>query len=173
MKIIAAILLAISFSASAESVDQGIIGRFESNDAESYYQFATRVGRFLSAWTSSSSAEGCGNITESKGRFYVIIQTQNSQLSCESSYMVSGTNLTGDTIHSHPDYGTGSIVKLTDSTRKAAKNAGVNLDSINSIKVKTKNYSNSDYEQGKGFLVTDGVLMYQNGRGTEKVISNL
>lgn len=165
-----AVLMGMTFTVSAQD---GIIGRYESISGESYNQFATRVGKFLNDWTAKNNAEGCGNITKNEGKFYVILQTQNSQLSCESSYMVTGTEQTGDTIHSHPNYGKNSVVVLTEETKAAAKNAGINLDEVKSIKVKTKNYSNADYAQGSGLLVTDGVLMYQSGKGTEEVISKL
>lgn len=169
-KIALAVLMGMAFTASAQD---GIIGRYESNSEESYNQFATRVGKFLNDWTAKNNAEGCGRLTESDGKFYVILQTQKSQISCNSTILVSGTNLTGDDIHSHPDYGMQEIVNLTKETRMAEKNNGVNLSNVEKINLKTKGYSETDYSGGSGFLVTDGKLMYQKGKGTEKVISYL
>lgn len=173
MKKLAAITLTVASilgTAQAQTVTPEIISQRESEVGESYEAFVMRTARFMNGWTKDSNAELCGLLTEKDGRYYVVLGTIRSQLSCKSGYVVDGTNLTGDTLHSHPATDARGRIKIHNHTR-AVEGKGVPLTA--DMEVNTRVFSKGDYLDGPGFLVADNRVQYQAGKGTVKVIGKL
>lgn len=174
MKFLLALMLSVAsfttFAHNVADIQPTIVMDFESNQNESYTDFVMRVGRFMNGWTKDSNAEICGILTEKNGQYFVILGTINSQLSCNSNKIVSGTTPTGDNIHSHPATMVGNRLKITDATRKIE---GDRVPQVTFTVVNTKIFSENDYKAGNGFLVANDLVQYQNGIGTVKVIGQL
>ena len=155
MKYILILLALISFDASARQIME-----FESQQAESKEQFIIRVGTFLKGWTTDNGVEACGRIAEKDGAYSIILQTNDIQIWCDSNLIYRGWNDTGETIHSHPDTPKNGRLMLTMKTRQAI---GIS-DAFR--KIKRHAFSEGDYAI-PGYLVDNGKLFYQNGKGTE------
>lgn len=173
MKKIAAITLAIAGilgQAHAQTVTPEVVSTRESEVGESYEDFVMRTARFMNGWTKDSNAELCGFLTKKGDRFYIVLGTIRSQLSCKSGFVVEGTELTGDTLHSHPATDARGRIKIHDHTR-LAEGKGVPLTS--DMEVNTRVFSKGDYVDGPGFLVADNRVQYQAGKGTVRVVGKL
>lgn len=170
-KILIALLLALPLSATAAPAASELVRDFHSEAGESYHDFAARVGRFINGWTASTGAEACGAMTKSPdGQFHVLIQSQMSQVSCDSTLMLGGTEQLLETIHSHPEVTGGQLV-LTTTTRQLLAKQGFVLPEV--LPIKHTTFSKGDYATGAGFLVTSNELWYQSGQGTAKKIAAL
>ncbi|WPH68493.1 hypothetical protein [Stenotrophomonas phage BUCTxx99] len=173
MKKVAAITLAIAGilgTAHAQTVTPEQVAVRESEQGESYEAFVLRTARFMNGWTKDSNAELCGVLTQKDGRFYVVLGTIRSQLSCKSAWIVDGTQPTGDTLHSHPATDVRGRIKITDQTR-AAEGRGVPQTA--DMEVNTRVFSKGDYVDGPGFLVADNRVQHQSGKGTVRTIGQL
>lgn len=146
IKFLLAMLLAfVSFNSHAETIRV-----MESVQGETKTEFVTRVATFIHGWTDKWGFEACGYITTFQGSLYVVVETNRDTHYCNSTTMVKGSTYSGETIHSHPSRKFGA----SKSRRKSA------------------NWSALDYET-PGYLVENGWLFYQNGKGTESVIGNV
>ena len=154
MRYIIILLILISFNASARIME------FESTSNETKQDFIIRVGLFLKGWTTDNGVEACGRIAVKDGAYSVILQTSGIQIWCDSNLIYNGWTDTGETIHSHPDTPKNGVLRLTAKTRQAI---GIS-DAFR--KIKRHAFSEGDYAI-PGYLVDNGKLFYQNGKGTE------
>ena len=157
MRIILFIVLLFSFNASARIME------FESTANETKQDFIIRVGLFLKGWTTDNGVEACGRIAVKDGAYSVILQTSGIQIWCDSNLIYNGWTDTGETIHSHPDTPKNGMLRLNQKTRQAVGTS----DPMRRIKRHT--FSEGDYTI-PGYLVDNGKLFYQNGKGTETEI---
>lgn len=96
MKIIAAILLALSFSASAEST---YLYTEVSQPGETMDAFVVRIARKAEIEGKKANAEVCGAISEQDGRYKVSMQTKGNNIQCTVTHSASDY-----LIHTHLDY---------------------------------------------------------------------
>lgn len=161
------ILTVASFTANAQN--PVLVNTLESSN-ETYPQFIERAARFIDEWTAESNVELCGILTHKDGTYRVILSTNYSQLSCKMSFFTTGDNFTGDTIHSHPKVDNWGRIRVTPETN--AQDADF-VDGKRYVKISNQSFSLMDYNLGSGFLVVEGKLYYQNGRGTQVLVTEL
>lgn len=169
--LLATIILAISFNVSAQSK---FIATIDSTENETEQQFVVRVAKFIQKWTNKNNAEICGWVQVNAERKYrVNLVTDGSQVFCMLKYskIDEGFNSTGKYIHSHPNHDKNFIVETTSNTRKANKFYGFEVN-LPEFYVVERGFSKGDY-QTSGWLVDNGSLWYQEGKGTETNLGNL
>lgn len=138
-------LLPLSAVARDEVLTVEVSAQGESKEA-----FLVRVGRYMQGWTNRNDVEACGLIAESEGRYAVAVNTQRMRDQCLTGFVLPGWKHTGENIHSHPRE------RLARGFRRSTQ----------------AHFSDVDY-LSPGYLVANGHLFYQNGVGTDRVVSSL
>lgn len=134
---------------------------------ESKQQFLIRVGAELNKFSTVTNYEGCGRLARhADGSYSIRLHTNLSHKGCIvlSSYVLADFEPINDLIHSHPVRSPVVFTKDDAVLAKGEAYAGMRVDVV------TKTFSLQDYDIGAGWLVADGKLMWQNGKGTEKII---
>jgi hypothetical protein len=127
----------------------------ESEEGETKDAFAARVGVVLTGFTYSTGHEACGVIAEQAGRYSVVLTTEHSPVRCTSIRYLSGWTPTDETIHSHP---------FSDMNGR--------IEGIEQ-RARRHSFSKYDYAAGPGYLVDNGKLFHQRGRGTKRFVSDI
>jgi len=136
---------------------------------ESKEAFLLRIAPAVSSWTAENQAETCAFVATDGQRWGVKLITIRSQFDCIFAYGVAPTGMetTSETFHSHPPATQGGYIKLTDATRAAAKALGdPSIRGVQTMRVENGGeFSERDFNAGAGYLVTNGHLLFQDGRG--------
>lgn len=155
-----------SFSANAAKVYIEQIDYYESDAGEPLDEFVSRFSP-LAAWHGMKhTAEVCGSIESTEdGRYSMILGTSSSQLFCNIPSLWLSRPI-GVIFHTHPKRGRDGTMHLTRTSRglMATEQATVRLG---------HGFSDADYEAGTGYLVEGCDLLFQSGRGTERVVANI
>lgn len=167
-KTLAALLLAAALPAAAN--DTRIVLDFTSEEGETKDAFVYRVATFMNGWTHYNGVEACGFLLQRGESYAVVVGTSDSQIHCDNTFGKKDYENTGVTIHTHPTPRADGKIKLTDRSRKFLGGA---YDGRNFFAIERKQFSKGDYAAGAGYLVTEGVLLYQEGVGTRKVVADL
>lgn len=176
---IALSLIALTASAHEVDVKEALslpiaqIKQVYSLPGEGRSAFVERIAPEFAAYTEQTGHEACGVIAVLANgadgvnpTFSVSIGTIGSQIGCANGLVANGYISMGTTIHSHPQART---IRLTAIDMKVRGTPAGKLRTESPDKCK---FSEQDYK-GDGFLVTCGKLMYQSGKGTERVVAQL
>ena len=161
-------MLLCSFAAHAHQ--PRVINEMVSSPGETKEQFVERIAIFLNGWTHYNGSEACGLLAKSDEGYSVILGTLDSQMQCDSTMIHKGFVPTGETIHSHQKTDPAGRILVSDRTRELAGDALRGMRYLSPIK---KQFSSHDYKAGPGYLVTDGLLLFQSGPGTRQEILKL
>lgn len=115
------------------------------------------------AYTDAHNVEVCGVIArDPNGRLGIILGTTNSPADCGFSHanVPAGFESTGETFHTHPHVDQRGRVKMTLAQRRQFGN----------FQAAAKDFSPQDYRDGPGYVYTSGMLLYQHGEGTRRVV---
>lgn len=142
------------------------ISEHVSQPGQSLEDFIMRdVGPALNEFTRQSGHEGCGVIGTDGQRFSVRLTTDGVQHGCAINRgdLVEGHRYAGETIHSHP-----SVTRLRLTRRDRAWSAHYSMGNPWTSEILNEGksgFSDADYEGGPGWLVVQGRVLRQNGRG--------
>lgn len=155
------------------------LGAMDSTLGESKADFLLRVGSVLHSFTGRTGHEACSAIMESENieptslpTYRVRLITNRSQVSClRVMFDEKGFKYTGETIHSHPfshshskdSYRNHDLRANRADQRLAGFSCGMRLT------ISDANFSPRDMENGGGYLVARGKLLYLD-TPTEKVV---
>lgn len=141
---------------------------------ESDADFLLRAGRWMRNFTTGSGYEACSQVCRApSGGLGLLVSTSNSQIGCGlTGECPDGYTATPDSIHSHPVV---SRLKMNDVDRAfmRARRPGQNVKRQEAFTGARMTFSGPDYASGPGYLVTDDVLLYQNGPGTSRKVADL
>lgn len=171
---LAATLAALLMSGPAVAGDGQLmaanLGGYTSEPRESLDSFITRVAEVGQFQMDRFNAEVCGQITRKGDVYGIVLQTNGSQILCYSdkANVLPGHELTGMTFHTHPPADADGIMRFTEETKRTAHLTG--MGGINAQRV-APGFSGIDYDGGPGYVLEDGSLLFQEGRGTDRVVS--
>ncbi|WP_303636565.1 hypothetical protein [Stenotrophomonas tuberculopleuritidis] len=147
------------------------VATYTSELGEAKEAFLLRIAPEIAAWTEENQAEACAFVAKAKGedRWGLKVITLRSQFECVFAYGVApeGMETTSETFHSHPPTSKGGYIKLTEATRAAAVALGdASLRGVREMRIENGGeFSERDFDAGPGYLITNGRLLFQNGRG--------
>jgi len=145
-----------------------LVATYTSEAGEAKETFLLRVAPAIAGWTAESQAEACAFVATDGQRWGLKLITLRSQFECVFAYGVApeGMTTTKETFHSHPPATRGGYIKLTEATKAAAKALGdPSLRGVSHMRVENDGeFSERDYRAGPGYLVTNGRLLFQDGR---------
>jgi hypothetical protein len=131
--------------------------------------FLLRVAPEVATWTAENQAEACAFVATDGQRWGLRLITLRSQFECVFAYGVApdGMTTTAETFHSHPPADGGGYVTLTEGTKAAADALGdTSLRRVRKLRVENGGeFSERDFNAGPGYLITNGRLLFQSGRG--------
>lgn len=155
------------------------LGAMDSNTGESKSDFLLRVGSVLHSFTGRTGHEACSAIMESDNStsdstptYRVRLITNRSQVSClRVMFDEEGFKYTGETIHSHPfshnhskdSYKNHDLRANRADQRLAGFSCGMRLT------ISDATFSPRDIENGGGYLVARGKLLYLDNP-TENIV---
>jgi hypothetical protein len=138
------------------------LGALDSRPGESKVDFLLRVGRILDAFTGRTRHEACGAIMKAPNAeaWRVRLITNRSQLACvRIIFPEQGFEPTRETIHSHPIGG-----KWSEGLRITTNAMDLRLRGRwpcgTRIGVLDKDFSPGDIQNGAGYLIARGKLLY-------------
>lgn len=146
------------------TVKMEFIQQVVQNQGESKSQFIDRVAVVLDKWIHDSKFEACGQLAANEaGNMSVVIVTVHAHGFCATpeGAVVEGYKWVGESIHVHPNYRWYTATDIDQAVVGAVPGSRVVVD--------PRTFSDGDYKDGAGYLVTGGRVLYQNGRGTAKV----
>lgn len=175
------VLFAFIFSLSAQersSIEQTEVATVISDDSEDLENWLlAKVAPVLAAYTEKSGHEVCGFIAQNSdgSRYGVKLMTSNGAITCinNSEYSPEGMTSSKATIHSHPQRS--MIIPSSADEAHYAENPmsiGHVIKRGRPEKIAYKKFSAGDYRNGAGYLVSDGSLTFQSGKGTERIVGN-
>ncbi|MCI4567571.1 RHS repeat-associated core domain-containing protein [Lysobacter sp. CFH 32150] len=121
---------------------------------------AKNAAGFIVTQAGVMQMELCGRICPTKeGPFSVVITTNNGRLSCLPTGCEYGI---GKSIHNHLSGGVeATAVDEVLSGYRYPEGATIDIES---------GFSDHDYADGPGFVIIDGALYYQEGKGTKELV---
>jgi hypothetical protein len=153
-----------------------VVQTLQSSPGESEQDFVVDVAQYLNTWTAKTGFDACGPIVVNKDKQYeVTLITQRSQLFCYVNIEAPNNfALTGDSIHSNPNVDENSFklnhqdkILLSQIYNPSYVKA---FEKASHIRVVSCEFSNDDVENGAGYLVACGKLLYQDGKNTSHVV---
>ncbi|HDS1324908.1 hypothetical protein I5U42_09230 [Stenotrophomonas maltophilia] len=149
------------------------VGEFLSRPGEALSDFMLRIAPVLDRHTRESGHEVCGMVAQSADseRFGLRLGTTKGAMTCSMlrSNVPAGMRALNVSIHSHPH--TRSVMPTSADVSFYAENplsSGRMIKRGRSERVGGAYFSNGDYAAGPGYLVAEGQLLYQEGKGTER-----
>lgn len=143
------------------------LGAVESREGESKSDFMLRTARYLDAFTRTTGHEACGSIASNEqGQWRVRLTTNRSQIACvlvDFDETQRGWEATGESIHSHPLMQYAFKANLQDTMLTSMMGNGTVCG--NRVRTDDFNFSDRDYDNGSGYLVARGRLLYQGKPG--------
>lgn len=144
-----------------------------SDPGEGLSDFMLRIAPVLEQHTRESGHEVCGMVAQSADaeRFGVRLGTTKGAMTCSMSRLnvPAGMRALTVSVHSHPH--TRSVLPTSADVSFYAENplsSGRMVKRGRSERVGGAYFSIGDYAAGPGFLVAEGQLLYQEGKGTER-----
>ncbi|HHA2423514.1 TPA: hypothetical protein ACOD9U_001316 [Stenotrophomonas maltophilia] len=144
-----------------------------SEPGEGLEAFMLRLAPVLDRHTRESGHEVCGMVAQSSDteRFGVRLGTTKGAMTCSMSRanVPLGMRALKLSIHSHPH--TRSVLPTAADVSFYAENplsSGRMVKRGRSERVGGAYFSSGDYAAGPGYLVAEGQLLYQEGKGTER-----
>ncbi|WP_036041577.1 hypothetical protein [Bradyrhizobium yuanmingense] len=137
-----------------------------SQPGEAKAAFLHRVGAQMRAWSDDSRHEACAVIASDGERFGVVVTTSGSHVACANNHRTvpAGMTSTGETIHTH-----GANLRFK-ANKADAKLAGYREGwPVSGQKV--ADFSLTDYAEPGYLAAPGGVLLYQNGKGTQREVA--
>lgn len=131
-------------------------------------EFLSRAAGLMEAYTLATGFEVCSNIYEGNGRIGLFITTNNSHIGCVTALRPPmQMNNTGETIHTHP---TSPQIRLNKNDEILShfhhkRNA--------LFRPNPHVFSDTDYQNGAGYLVIHGKIKYQQGVGTMQTVMEI
>lgn len=170
MKTVAAVIaLALAFpiashASSLDSITTTPLQEMSSNAGEAKEDFLLRVGSFLQSYTAKTGYEACGLVGAAEGdKFAVAVTTNESHIGCLATAKVAGFVVDKESIHSHPQI-LHYRVSQVDYVFLSVQNGNTaHLNQMDNIQAENT-FSATDYKTGRGYLVTNGKLLYQYGK---------
>ncbi|EKT4083266.1 hypothetical protein [Stenotrophomonas maltophilia] len=149
------------------------IAEIVSEPGEALSDFMQRIAPVLDRHTRESGHEVCGMVAQSADaeRFGVRLGTTKGAMTCSMSRsnVPDGMHALNVSIHSHPH--TRSVLPTAADVSFYAENplsSGRMVKRGRSERVGGAYFSSGDYAAGPGYLVAEGQLLYQEGKGTER-----
>jgi hypothetical protein len=161
----------ITFGPRAQSVNVKPIAPLISSSGESLTAFLLRAGTIFRGFTAGSGLEACSAICRStSGQYGLFIVTNESHVGCAVIDLCpSGMSVTGESIHSHPQFKTFTVNRADKAFIEARSDNGAIIQSGSTqLGSAAYGFSETDYEGGPGYLVDGDVLRYQKGSGTSR-----
>lgn len=158
-----------------------LLGSHVSAPGETKEAFVLRVAAEMQRWTDRTGNEACGVLTTDGQRWGVSLTTQQAQVLCFFAREVvpAGMTATDENIHSHPTPDKGHL-RITAETRQVLRDVGdrVLLKRVKDanggrLRVEVEGFSTDDYAAGPGYLVVNGRLYFQAGRGTQREVGQV
>lgn len=158
-----------------------LLGSHVSEPGETKEMFVLRVAAEMQRWTDLTGNEACGVLATDGQRWGVSLTTQQAQVLCFFAREVvpAGMTATGENIHSHPTPDKGHL-RITAETRQVLRDVGdrVLLKRVKDanggrLRVEVEGFSTDDYAAGPGYLVVNGRLYFQAGRGTQREVGQV
>ncbi|RTQ81750.1 MULTISPECIES: hypothetical protein [Stenotrophomonas] len=144
------------------------VATYTSEPGEAKEAFLLRIAPEVAAWTAENQAEACAFVATDGQRWGLKLITLRSQFECVFAYGVvpEGMTTTNETFHSHPPADGGGYITLTEGTKAAAAALGdASLGRVRQLRVENGGeFSERDFKAGPGYLITNGRLLFQNGR---------
>ncbi len=147
------------------------VGEFVSEPGEALADFIVRIAPALDQHTRASGHEVCGMVAADSERYGVRLGTTKGAMTCSMSRsnVPAGMRALTVSIHSHPH--TRSVLPTSADVAFYAENplsSGRMVKRGRSERVGGAYFSNGDYAAGPGYLVAEGQVLYQEGKGTER-----
>ena len=137
------------------------LGAMDSKSGETKVDFLLRVGRMLDAFTGRTRQEACGAIMKSptEESWRVRLITNRSQMACvRIIFPENGFIPTTETIHSHPIGAKGDSLRVRTNAMDMRLRGGWSCGSR--VDLFDEDFSRTDVENGAGYLVARGKLLY-------------
>ena len=136
------------------------LGAMTSRPGEAKEDFLVRLAQSMDLFTRSTGHETCGMIMESDtgGTYKVRLTSNRAHISCTMmSFREPGFHAIGEDIHSHP-----RIVGGVKSNGPDVKSRS-DLHCGGRIIIYDETFSDVDFRNGPGYLVSRGRLLFQHG----------
>lgn len=151
------------------------VGEFISQTGEALGDFIVRIAPALDQHTRESGHEVCGMVAADSERYGVRLGTTKGAMTCSlsRSNVPEGMRAMNVSIHSHPH--TRSVLPTAADVSFYAENplsSGRMVKRGRSERVGGAYFSAGDYQSGPGYLVAEGQVLYQEGKGTERTLGN-
>lgn len=174
-RFLAALILG-AFAATAPAVAAPSlthIAELVSEQGEPLEAFVLRIAPVLDRYTRETGFEACGMVAQSPDseRFGVRLGSTKGAMTCEMrrSNVPPGMAALRLSIHSHPHKPT--ILPTAADVAFYAGNQAANGRMVlrgRPQRVGGAFFSTGDYASGPGYLVSDGRVLYQEGKGSER-----
>lgn len=147
------------------------VGEFVSEPGEALGDFTLRLAPALDQHTRESGHEVCGMVAADSDRYGVRLGTTKGAMTCSMSRsnVPDGMRALKISVHSHPH--TRSVFPTSADVSFYAENPMVSGRMVKRgrpEKVGGAYFSHGDYASGPGYLVAEGQVLYQDGKGTER-----
>lgn len=150
-----------------------------SHPGEAPQDFMMRVAQPLRAFAEWTSLEACGYLTHdpTTDTFGIRLTTNGGHAFCVNSiqhaYLEPGFRLTTTTLHNHPtaDRYAPTLADQTVFTLLKGPHAGP-LPALQR-NFGMLGFSPQDIQAGPGYLVAGGLLWFQRGKGTERIVGEI
>ncbi len=149
------------------------VAELVSEQGEHLEDFVLRIAPMLDRYTRETGFEACGMVAQSPDgeRFGVRLGTSQGAMTCEMrrSNVPAGMTALRLSIHSHPHKPT-----ILPTAADVAFYAGTQAANGRMVlrgrpqRVGGAFFSSGDYASGPGYLVSDGRVLYQEGKGSER-----
>lgn len=151
------------------------VGEFVSEPGEALGDFILRIAPSLDQHTLASGHEVCGMVAADSERYGVRLGSTKGAMTCSMSRsnVPDGMRALNVSIHSHPH--TRSVFPTSADVSFYAENPMVSGRMVKRgrpEKVGGAYFSDGDYAAGPGYLVAEGQVLYQEGKGTERILGN-
>lgn len=155
---------------SASQLPYEALGTFISQPGEDMTQFLIRVSPELRAFSNKTGYEACGVVAvDASGKqFGIVLGSTMSHLGCAAyaSKVPAGMTASGKTLHDHAggSFRMSRADKILTGMDSVDHPVWINGEDI-------YHFSSTDFQGGPGYLATPDGLVYQDGPGTARMVS--
>jgi hypothetical protein len=147
----------------------------ESLPGETMDQFVVRIAPALDAFTAKMEWEACGVIGQAPdGHYGIVVGSIQAALTCATSNanVLPGMVATNQSFHSHPRTATVRPTVIDRNIQARNKGHFLPFREVESNK-NAMMFSEADYAMGPGYMLHNGTIRHQEGRGTTRVVGKL
>lgn len=162
----------VGLGGSQGAVELLVLDTLMGNPQEADESFLLGASARLHSYTHSTGFEACGQVCHAPdGTPGLLLTTNQSHIGCVVvNRCPTGMLPSGLGIHSHPQ-GPHYAVNAADEIFLKARHPDTSFQPRQRRPVsRKKGFSPYDYAAGPGYLVDDGLLIFQNGPRTDRVI---